>query len=524
MKGKFQAPRRKFPIVLICLLLTLALAGSAAWYLWNSGFFAPPQSTDPTGNSQIGGTTPSDTTDPSTDPTTDPSSDPSTETTTAPTEPDPVPLTVVSTATVTATGDILPHEGVRNSGLQDDGSYNYENIWTYVRSYVQASDYSVANLETTLCGTTNGYKYSGYPQFNAPDALASGALDAGFDMLLTANNHCNDTGYVGITRTVTTVREIGLDTLGTVPEADEDNYAVIEVNGIKIGMMCYTYATYNKSGYPVINGISTNEKSHGLVNAFSYNNLDAFYSEVSGYMEAMEAQGAEAMVMFIHWGEEYQLSPNDKQTAVAQGLCDLGIDVIVGGHPHVIQPIDLLTSTVDESHKTVCLYSLGNAVSNQRQGLIDACPTAHTEDGMLFSFTFTKYSDGSVALTDTDILPCWVNRYNGTQGRRVYNILPLDAATRDQWATLYDLGETSAAAAEKSYTRTMDLVGTGLDECRSYLTDAHAQRVEAYWNAQVNGDVVVDPETTLPALETLPEATDDTTPADPTEDTTSPEA
>ena len=512
MRGKYEAPRRKGPIILILVLLVLALAAGGVWYLWNQGFFADLLPTDPT-ESQLGGTTPSGTTEPTTAPTTEPTTEP----TTAPTEPEPVPLNVVSTATIAATGDILPHEGVRNSGLQSDGSYNYKNIWTYVTGYVNSADYAVANLETTLCGTDNGYKYSGYPQFNAPDALASGALDAGFDMLLTANNHCNDTGFVGITRTVTTVREIGLDSLGTVPTEDEPNYAVIEINGIKIGMMCYTYATFNKSGYPVINGISTNEKSHGLVNAFSYNNLDAFYTEVSGYMEAMEAQGAEAMVMFIHWGEEYQLSPNDKQTAVAQGLCDLGIDVIVGGHPHVIQPIDLLTSTVDESHKTVCLYSLGNAVSNQRQGLIDACATAHTEDGMLFSFTFSKYSDGTVALTGTDILPCWVNRYNGSNGYRVYNILPLDAATRDQWSTLYDLTETSAGAAERSYQRTMDLVGEGLDECRGYLSDAHTQRTEDYWNAQVSGDLVVDPETTLPTYEAPIEET-----TTPTENTTAP--
>ena len=518
MRGKFEAPKKKSPILLIIILLVLALSAGCVWFLWSGGFLDGLLPTAPT-DSHLGGTTPSGTTDPTTDPTTEPTTEP----TTAPTEPEPVPLNVVATATISATGDILPHEGVRNSGLQDDGSYNYENIWTYVTSYVQSADYAVANLETTLRGPE--VKYSGYPQFNAPDALASGALDAGFDMLLTANNHCNDTGFKGITRTVTTVREIGLDSLGTVPTEDEPNYAVIEVNGIKIGMMCYTYATFNKDGYPVINGISTNKDSHGLVNAFSYNNLEGFYTEVTSYMEAMETQGAEAYVMFIHWGEEYQLKPNDKQTAVAQGLCDLGIDVIVGGHPHVIQPIDLLTSTQDESHKTVCLYSLGNAVSNQRQGLIKACPTAHTEDGMFFSFTFSRYSDGSVALTGVDILPCWVNRYNGTQGRRVYNILPLDAATRDQWAELYDLGETSAAAAEKSYTRTMDLVGEGLDECRSYLTEAHTQRTDDYWNAQVNGDMVVDPETTLPTYETPAEETtaptEDTTPTEEsTEDTT----
>lgn len=496
MRGKFEAPRKKAPVVAIIVILILALAaGGAALHLWS-----PWTSDIPKEPGTETSTPPEDTSAP-----TEASTEPETEPTTEPTEPEPVPLTVVSTATFTTTGDILPHQGVRDSGLQSDGTYNYDSIWQYATSYIGNADYAIANLETTLCGTDNGYKYSGYPQFNAPDELAVGALDAGFDMLLTANNHCNDTGLIGITRTVSTVREIGLDTLGTIPTADEDNYAVVEVNGIRVGMMCYTYSTTSNAGRPVINGISTNETSQYLVNTFSYSRLEEFYTEVTGYMAAMEADGAEAFMMFIHWGEEYQLSPNENQTKIAQSLCDLGIDVIVGGHPHVIQPIDLLTSTVDETHKTVCLYSLGNAVSNQRQGLIDACATAHTEDGMLFSVTFTKYSDGTVALTGTDILPCWVNRYNGTGGRRVYNILPLDVSTKEEWATLYDLSETTYNAAVKSYDRTQALVSAGLEECQTYLSDANTQRVEAYWNAQVNGEMVVDPETTLPTMATEPE-------------------
>ena len=122
---------------------------------------------------------------------------------------------LVSTATVLSTGDMLMHIQVINSGKQEDGSYNFDSIFRYVKSYTQAADFSVANLETTLCGTDNGYRYSGNPRFNCPDTIVDSLKDAGFDMLLTANNHAADTDLVGYKRTLNVVREKGLDTLGT---------------------------------------------------------------------------------------------------------------------------------------------------------------------------------------------------------------------------------------------------------------------------------------------------------------------
>lgn len=483
MPGKFESPRPAggksnklllailaillVAIVVVGILLVVRLTGNDDRTAANQNQTDPVA--DPTG-------------DPTTeDPTTDGSDEeqptPPTEEITLPTEPE--PIVAVATATITSTGDVLPHSGVINAGLQKDGSYDFTHIYQYIAPYLAESDYSVANLETTLCGLDNGYPYSGYPQFNAPDEIAEYAMAAGFDMFLTANNHCNDTGYAGITRTVTTVREMGMDTLGTVPTPEDPNYLVVEVNGIRIGMMCYTYSTTNGSGRPVINGIPTSEESQYLINTFDYNRLDDFYTEVTGYMDAMDA---DVYMLYIHWGNEYQRSPNSYQQKIAQALCDLGIDVIVGGHPHVIQPIDLLTSTTDPEHSTVCMYSMGNAVSNQRLGLIPASTTAHTEDGMLFSVTFTKYSDGTVALTYTDILPCWVNRHD-TNGSRQYDILPLDDATRDQWAELYGLTNYTLTCCEDSYDRTAALVSEGLLECQTFLTER-----EAAFLAEVNGE------------------------------------
>jgi poly-gamma-glutamate synthesis protein (capsule biosynthesis protein) len=174
----------------------------------------------------------------------------------------------------------------------------------------------------------------------------------------------------------------------------------------------------------------------------------------------MKDEGAEAIVMFIHWGVEYKLKPNNTQKKIAQKLCDLDVDVIIGGHPHVIQPLEILKSK--DGNQIVCLYSTGNAVSNQRIYRA-SIKTGHTEDGILFTATFSKYSDGMVKVTGLDALPTWVHLYD-KNGRDVFQIVPLDKKL--DWKQ--DLGlqnsENGVDNAKKSYDRTIALVKDGLDE------------------------------------------------------------
>lgn len=391
--------------------------------------------------------------------------------------PEPEPEHVVSTATISAQGDLLMHKPVFDTCRKSDGSYDFESIFRYMKEYSAAYDYAVVNLETTFGG--DGYPYQGNPTFNCPDPFADSIVDAGYDMLLTANNHCSDTTSSGIKRTLELVREKGLATLGTQLNDEEPKYSVVDVNGIKIGMLCYTYATgVTSDGRPSLNGLSPVSET-GLVNYFMENNLSKFYSEVEEHLANMKEEGAEATILYIHWGIEYQLQENATQRTIAQNLCDLGIDVIVGGHPHVVEPVALLESTVDPGHKTVCIYSLGNAVSNQRTGISSLFPTGYTEDGALFSVTFEKYSDGSVYVAGADVLPTWVNMHSNN-GSKEYNILPLDIERESEWTQMFDLTDANFSAAQKSYTRTMGIVGEGLEECRTYLEQAKADR-EAYY-------------------------------------------
>ena len=378
------------------------------------------------------------------------------------------PTAPVSTATILSTGDLLMHKKVINSGKQEDGSYDFESIFRYIAPYTGKADYAVANLETTLCGTDKGFAYSGNPKFNCPDALVDSARDAGFDMLLTANNHSMDTTIVGYKRTLEVVREKGLATLGTYLTADEQKWTMLDINGIKIGVMCFCYSDgFAPNGNPVLNYNEVPEP--GLLSYFTYDKLPEFYAQVQTYLDEMKAAGVEATLVYMHWGEEYKLSANKDQQAMAQKLCDMGVDAIVGSHPHVLEPVDLLQSTTDPNHATVVLYSLGNAVSNQRKEEMTTLTTGETEDGALFSVTFAKYPDGTVCLDAVELIPTWVNMH-ANSGKTEYNIIPLDVSIATQWQERFGLTDVQILNAKASLNRTNQIVSQGLEKVQSYLS------------------------------------------------------
>lgn len=462
--------------VLIALIVLLILSIGLLVFLCVKLATAPqePQLAQPTQPVTL----PTETTQP---PTTEPP-------TTAPPEPE----HVVSTATILSTGDLLMHGGLINAANQGDGTYDFGYIFPYITEYVTAADYAVANLETTLAGTAKPYQ--GNPMFNCPDELVDAAKNAGFDMLLTASNHSYDSQQPGFERTIRTVREKGLTNLGTMLSAEEPKYVVQDINGIKIGMIAYTYEdSLGPGNPPALNYNPMNAGGYDLINCFRHSDPDSLYNHLGPQMELMKADGAEAIVVYLHWGQEYKLEANASQKEIAQHLCDMGVDVIIGGHPHVVEPVELLESTTDPSHRTVCLYSMGNAVSNQRQGLLKSITTAHTEDGVLFSVTFSKYSDGTVYLEDVELIPIWVRAVDATGNTvvrssatiRRYEMLPLDENRRDQWAEQFGIDDSTLIQCQDSWQRTMDIVGQGLSQSREYLKAEKLAREANYlWLAQ----------------------------------------
>lgn len=367
-------------------------------------------------------------------------------------------------ATILATGDILMHKPVINAYRYSDGSYEFEDMFRYIRSYVSQADFAVANLETTLCGAENGYPYSGYPNFNCPDAIVDGLKYAGFDCLLTANNHCYDTGHVGFQRTVETVKSKGLKTLGTTDSDNDPGFHVENLNGIRVGMVCYTYEAclgVPEEGKVYLNGTVLTSGDEKKINTFRTGELDTFFTRLENQIKQMKQSGAEAVVVFLHWGEEYQMVPNAEQREIAQQLCDMGVDAIVGGHPHVLQPMEYLDSRKDPEHRMVCLYSMGNAVSNQRASEMDL-KTGNTEDGVLFLLTFIRNENGSVSLDHVKLIPCWVDmRFRGD--RKYYDILPLELNRKDSWVSDFELSDGEYRSAEKSWERSRQILGEILD-------------------------------------------------------------
>lgn len=368
-------------------------------------------------------------------------------------------------ATVLSTGDIMVHSTqLTGAYLPDTKGYDFSPYFKESATYFQKADLSVANLEVTFGGTESG-KFSGYPAFNTPDSLADAIKASGLNFLVTANNHSYDTGLFGIQRTAQILKDRGLKFIGTRETPEEKLWTVKEVNGIKIGMANWTYSTIS-NGRQYLNGTLMAKEAEALVSTFVYNNaeLEKYYTEVQSIITDMKAQGAEFIVFYMHWGNEYKTTPNTWQKTIAQKLSNLGVDIIVGSHPHVVQPIELIHSE-DGQNTTVCLYSSGNAISNQRQELMDSCPSGHTEDGTFFTFTLRKYGE-EVSLHDVDVIPTWVNKYRGGNGY-YYTIYPLEAA--DWGSTKYNLDATAAGKAARSYDRTKAIIAQGLTEVQQHI-------------------------------------------------------
>ena len=503
MPGKYAKKKKKSLLPLVILVLLAALA--AGLFLFRDQLLTDtPDPTVSQTEPSLSATEQTETTEETEAPTTVP----------VETEP-PV---IEASASFTVTGDLLMHKPVFQTCWDaEKGDWVFDYLFTYVAPYIQQADYAVANLETTLCGPDNGYEYSGNPLFNCPDGIAPASLNAGFDMLLTANNHCYDTRMVGVRRTLEILEETGLESLGTQYDAEAPDYKVIDVNGIKVGMTAFAAETPRANPtIPALNSIQCHPSSIGMINTFSYNLLNQFYEDIALQFEAMRAEGAEAIVVYMHWGEEYQLEPNSFQTKIAQQLCDLGVDVIIGGHPHVIQPVDLLTSTQDESHKTLIIYSTGNAVSNQRIREM-RMKSGHTEDGILFHFTLVRYIDGTVAVRSASCTPTWVNMIGD---KEKYYILPLDKSQQDNWMELFQLEDATFAACLDSYARTMELVSPGLEKAQQWFDALHEEKLNYLsdpsrpWETQPTESAtepVTEPATEPAAESSIPSEPEETT-------------
>lgn len=370
----------------------------------------------------------------------------------------------VTTATILSSGDVILHSPFISSSVYKtaDGSYDYSAIFDYIKSEYELADFCITNLELTI---SNG-NYSGYPLFRSPATIATALKQSSVDMCLLGNNHIYDNGDKGLTLTMDALDANELLYTGVQKSAQDKTYHIQDINGIKVGIFNYVYETGEYSpSRKLINGNHVSSASADLINTFHYQNLDAMYDEIEDGLAEMKDAGVEYTIAYIHWGTEYQTTENAQQNQIAQKLCNLGINALIGGHPHVIQPIDLLTSN-DGEHQMLCVYSMGNHLSNQNRLYMDSMPTGHTEDGLMVKLTLEKVDDGPVVLKAADFIPTWVY-YTRRNGGSEYFILPLH--NRDQIIADTSSLSGSASGIDESLNRTNAIIGEGVEKVQAAL-------------------------------------------------------
>ena len=306
-------------------------------------------------------------------------------------------------------GDAMQHSAQLDAARSGKSSYDYSNCFESLPPCVAEADFAIANLETPVGIPL----YTGYPCFNAPTQFARALTDAGFDLFLTANNHTLDRGAVGIDATIATLDSMGVHHIGTYISDSARVHAlpkIINLNNIKIGFLNYTYGT---------NGITP---SKGKV--VDYIDRDIIKADV----DSARAAGAELIAVCIHWGDEYVLLPNKKQQHTADFLEAIGVDLIIGGHPHVIQPMEFRPNRYYPEKNIFLVYSLGNFISNMK--------TPDTRGGALAKIKIRRNDDNAVQIVEAGYKLLFT--VPGTSPKSNYKVMEASKVDDPTWKSKAD--------------------------------------------------------------------------------------
>lgn len=320
-------------------------------------------------------------------------------------------------ATISAVGDIMVHGPQLEAQVLDDGIYNFDNNFKYIKDIILNSDISIANLETTV---NLERRFSGYPSFNSPKELLETLKDVGFDIVSTINNHTLDTGYSGVLSTLNELENNGLKAIGTKSSVEDKNYIIEDVNNIKIGISTFSYGDV-LNGQKYLNGIASG-KATDLLNIIDSSNIQSAFETIKKEIDLMKSEGVEFIVIGLHWGKEYEQNPTYYQKTLAQMLANEGVDLILGSHPHVVQPIEYLKSECSINEETLVVYSMGNIISNQRE---EEMGFKEAENGIIPIIEIEKNESGNVDIKEVKCIPTWVNKED-VNGDIIYEIIPID--------------------------------------------------------------------------------------------------
>ena len=305
----------------------------------------------------------------------------------------------VLTATLCFVGDLMCHSTQFNYAKVDADSFDFTGVYREVKPCLYKPDLTIGNLETVIAGEDKGF--SGYPYFNAPDDFIYALKATGFDLLITANNHALDQGWEGVKKTIDVINDYKIHRTGTfISQEDRDSIRIFLVNSIKIAILAYSE---NTNGLPIPKGKD-----------FVINLIDE--ELVKNDIIKARAKNVDIVLVNLHYGPEYNREPSEYQKEIVQKIIELGADIIIGGHPHVIQPVDFFKTNSTKLDSGFVAYSMGNFISNQRWRYSDA--------GLILNIQISKnkFTD-SIYISEVSYLPTWVFKGNTEKGRE-YIILP----------------------------------------------------------------------------------------------------
>lgn len=339
-------------------------------------------------------------------------------------------------------GDNLFHDANLRSAFDEaTGTYDFTPFYRYVKPYISAVDLAVANLEVVIAGAEQGF--TGFPKFNSPDEALKAMADAGFDLLLTANNHSLDRGVPGLIRTIEKIQAFGMLNTGTQLDP-EIRWTDIETNGIVIRNLCYTFA---------LNG---NEHKMNQDQLHMVNMLDE--RMIKAHIDRAKRDGVDIIAVYLHWGTEYVRQPHRWQEEFAARLFQYGAHIIVATHVHVIQKSEI--HRVNGKDRYV-IYSTGNFISNfSRHNRANRPNKLYTEDGVMVKITFRIDASGEITLHEVTHIPTWVYIYRDESGKQRYAIIPIaseEELFRISFGPMPDM-DFMYREALASYHRTFELV------------------------------------------------------------------
>ncbi len=295
-------------------------------------------------------------------------------------------------------GDLMVHSTQFRYARIDSNHFDFNPVFKYVKQYLSSADFTMGNLETVTAGKEIGWK--GYPKFNTPDEFVTALKNTGFDILFTSNNHALDQGELGVERTMKTIEKSGMQHVGTYKKG-EKNYLIFYKKHIKFALLAYTYGT---------NGFTLPDSSSYAINIIRRRKLRKDLRKVA------EREKPDVTIVYFHFGDEYNREPSDFQLDYVNYAFRHGADIVLGSHPHVIQPVVYWKNKERFAGRFVA-YSLGNFISNQTWRYSDC--------GVILNFTITKnFKKDYVTLTEIDFLPTWVYKGLNEKGKDSYYILP----------------------------------------------------------------------------------------------------